>query len=267
MTANPIAIIEAVRRHAERITIFCQAGQIKVPPDFRGAFAYLERSVVAVRAPRPGGIFHPKVWVIRFVGPGEEIRYRFLCLSRNLTFDRSWDTVLRLDGKATGSPQPISQPLAEFVRSLPGSPSPRSLRTRCRDPRPCHRGGDGRMGIAAGRDPPGTTLATRPRRRRTLAFPGRELATIGDGPVHGARVHRALHQARPRRHRGQSARDARCHWGRSARPPRASMRPSLGRRIGSRRSRRRTRPTTSAAEPRRSAVGASRPSCQALRRR
>lgn len=128
MTANPIAIIEAVRRHAERITIFCQAGQIKVPADFRGAFAYLERSVVAVKAPRPGGIFHPKVWVIRFTGPDEEVRYRFLCLSRNLTFDRSWDTVLRLDGRATGTPRSISQTLAAFVRALPGlavTPVPR----------------------------------------------------------------------------------------------------------------------------------------------
>ena len=65
MTANPIAIIEAVRRHAERITIFCQAGQIKVPPDFRGAFAYLERSVIAVKAPQTRrdlpseGVGHP----------------------------------------------------------------------------------------------------------------------------------------------------------------------------------------------------------------
>ncbi len=120
MAANPMAVLEAVRRHAERITVFCQAGEIKVPADFRTAFAYLEPSVVPVRAPRRGGIFHPKVWVIRYVGPAGDLSYRLLCLSRNLTFDRSWDTVLRLDGRPTNSQQPISAPLAEFVRALPG---------------------------------------------------------------------------------------------------------------------------------------------------
>ena len=105
IAANPIAVLESVRRFADRITVFTQAGQIKVPPAFRAAYAYLERSVVPVKAPRPGGIFHPKVWVIRFAAPDGDVRLRFLCLSRNLTFDRSWDTVLRLDGRPTGSGQ------------------------------------------------------------------------------------------------------------------------------------------------------------------
>jgi len=48
------------------------------------------------------------------------LRYRFLCLSRNLTFDRSWDTVLRLDGEIeTGDPGPDASPLAAFIRTLP----------------------------------------------------------------------------------------------------------------------------------------------------
>jgi hypothetical protein len=116
--ANPVAVVEAVRRHAQRTTVFAQAGEIRVPP-FRPALAYLESAVVPVRAPRPGGIFHPKIWVMRFVGGGDA-RYRFLCLSRNLTFDRSWDTILRLDGTATTAPDERSRPLAEFVAALPG---------------------------------------------------------------------------------------------------------------------------------------------------
>ena len=118
--ANPIAVLEAVRRHAGRVTVFAQAGEIKVPTAFRGAYAYLERSVVAVQPPRPGGIFHPKVWYIRYRSPSGETAYRFLCLSRNLTLDRAWDTVLRLDGRPTAKPTTLSKPLAEFIRSLPG---------------------------------------------------------------------------------------------------------------------------------------------------
>jgi len=126
--ANPIAVLEAVRRHAGRITVFSQAGQVKVPAGFRASYAYLEEAVVPVRAPRAGGIFHPKVWVIRFVAPDGERRYRFLCLSRNLTFDRSWDTVLRLDGRPTDEVRDVSAPLGAFLEHLPamtvGSLSP-----------------------------------------------------------------------------------------------------------------------------------------------
>jgi hypothetical protein len=120
IAANPVAVLESVRRFANRIDVFTQAGLIRVPPAFRAAYAFLERSVIPVAAPRPGGIFHPKIWVIRFVASDGDVRIRFLCLSRNLTFDRSWDTVLRLDGHPTDAPTELSSPIADFVRALPG---------------------------------------------------------------------------------------------------------------------------------------------------
>jgi hypothetical protein len=48
--------------------------------------------------------------------------YRILCLSRNLTFDRAWDTCLCLEGRLTGRKRGYARnaPLAEFLRSLPG---------------------------------------------------------------------------------------------------------------------------------------------------
>ncbi len=35
LVADPIALLEAVRRNADRIDIFCQAGQIAVPREHR----------------------------------------------------------------------------------------------------------------------------------------------------------------------------------------------------------------------------------------
>src|SRR3954453_14757886 len=48
----PVALLAAVRQHAERIDLFCQAGQIAVPREYRRVAAYLEDSVheVAVAA-------------------------------------------------------------------------------------------------------------------------------------------------------------------------------------------------------------------------
>lgn len=106
-TTDPVALLEAVRRNADRIDIFCQAGLIGLPSQYRPIVSYLESSVHEVTAPRAGAIFHPKVWLIRYRrtddAPGEHMplkRHRLLCLSRNLTFDRSWDTILRLEGEA-----------------------------------------------------------------------------------------------------------------------------------------------------------------------
>ncbi len=47
--------------------------------------------------------------------------YRLLCLSRNLTFDRSWDTVLVLDGELTGRKNASgpNNPLGAFFAALP----------------------------------------------------------------------------------------------------------------------------------------------------
>jgi hypothetical protein len=99
LASDPVSMLQAVREHAKRITVFTQAGQIAVPPPGQDLLVFLEGSVYPVVPPDAEAIFHPKVWLLRFrdLDTGT-VTIRFLCLSRNLTFDRSWDTVLRLDG-------------------------------------------------------------------------------------------------------------------------------------------------------------------------
>jgi hypothetical protein len=120
LDVDPIALLESVRRHADQIDIFCQAGQIAPMKEHRPIIAYLERSVHGVVPPNPDAIFHPKVWLLRYRSALGEFSYRFLCLSRNLTFDRCWDTLLRLDGEAKpGGEGPDTTPIADFIRTLP----------------------------------------------------------------------------------------------------------------------------------------------------
>lgn len=120
--ANPLAVLESLRRCRDRFTIFAQAGQTQLPREYPQLLALLENVVVPVRAPDPEGVFHPKVWVVRFMDAKEQVAYRVLCLSRNLTFNRCWDTVVSLDGTLTGkrSGNPANRPLADFVGRLPG---------------------------------------------------------------------------------------------------------------------------------------------------
>lgn len=116
-----LAVLRAVREHAERLTVFCDAGCIGL---HRGAYrqllTYLEDAVVPVQAPK-GGAFHPKLWVLRFVAPREPDRIRVIVPSRNLTLDQSWDTMLVLEGELTDRTRAFADnnPLGELVEALP----------------------------------------------------------------------------------------------------------------------------------------------------
>ena len=116
---DPIAILDAVRRAADRVDIFAQAGQIVAPRQASDLVAFLEPMVHPVTAKRSGGLFHPKVWILEY-SRGTDRAYRLLCSSRNLTADRSWDMVVRLDGTPTDVPQPASTPARDFLAALPG---------------------------------------------------------------------------------------------------------------------------------------------------
>jgi hypothetical protein len=119
--ADPVLLLEALRRHAEKITLFCQAGAIRVPRPGQGLLAFLERSVVDVQARREGGIFHPKIWVLAFEADDKPAVYRVLCLSSNLTFARAWDTCLRLEGQLVEGQDTDerNEPFAELILALP----------------------------------------------------------------------------------------------------------------------------------------------------
>jgi hypothetical protein len=120
---EPVASLEAVRRYADRLTVFCQAGATAATEEPPIVASWLEDVVVPVTAPA-GGVFHPKVWVARYRSSEADARpkYRMLCASRNLTFDRCWDTVLILDGalSSRGGVVKETRPLADFVAALPG---------------------------------------------------------------------------------------------------------------------------------------------------
>ena len=128
--AEPLPLLESARRYADRITVFCQGGRTGVPRAAQPALAFIEDSVIEVFPPegnRSGGIFHPKVWALRFVAreeaSGPPARYRLVCQSRNLTFDASWDVSLVLDGELAEESEPagpVNGPLADFFETLPG---------------------------------------------------------------------------------------------------------------------------------------------------
>lgn len=117
---DPIRLLESLRRLSDRLSVYVDRNGIKIPSENKVLCPLLEPMIKQVEAPR-GGVFHPKIWVLRFIQPelDELPLIRLLVLSRNITYDRSWDISLQLDGRPGGRFVAANRPLGEFLRSLP----------------------------------------------------------------------------------------------------------------------------------------------------
>lgn len=124
---NPICLLEALRSTGDKVALFCEGGQIHLPGNVTPLYVLLEKMVFQVATKAKKGItnypsFHPKFWLIRYVNEEKEVRFRVVVLSRNLTFDRSWDVSFYMDGEIgdeTNKNQPVSDFLKYLMKQLP----------------------------------------------------------------------------------------------------------------------------------------------------
>ena len=121
LLVDPLQLHQALREAGDRVHVFVDRTGIATPRSARPLYSMLESSVHPVRAPN-GGIFHPKVWVARFAAMDEtaEDLLRVAILSRNLTFDRSWDVALASEALFRSRRYvEASRPLHDFMGALP----------------------------------------------------------------------------------------------------------------------------------------------------
>lgn len=117
---DPAVLLDSVRSISQRLAVFHHEGGISLPQRPHLLFGLMEDSVFAARSATQGAAFHPKLWLLRFVSEDtSETLLRAVVLSRNLTFDRAWDTVLCLEGVPRRARVDESKPLAALVASLP----------------------------------------------------------------------------------------------------------------------------------------------------
>ena len=122
-----LAVLDGLKRTAGNLSIFHQQGRILAPRGKRILYSLLEDSVFRASAPR-GGIFHPKVWLLRFLPEGGETDadpaereplIRLAVLSRNLTADPSWDVSLTVEGRPQTDEVDGNEGLVRLLRHLP----------------------------------------------------------------------------------------------------------------------------------------------------
>jgi len=120
-------VLGAIEQTTNKLHIYCQKGKIKVPRKFNYLFAYLEDSITEITPPSYVSSFHPKVWVLRFE-KRPTIKYRVIVLSRNLTFDRSWDLAFYFEGALTNQIDKSNEPLVDFISHLFTKKCPKGFR-------------------------------------------------------------------------------------------------------------------------------------------
>jgi len=120
---NPICMLNALQKVSDRLILFCEAGQIKAPSRPTALSVLLEKIVVEVALPKDKGTgrypaFHPKTWMLSYINSEGDRKYRFVVMSRNLTFDRSWDISFAMDSSKKVRQKRKSTPICNFLEYL-----------------------------------------------------------------------------------------------------------------------------------------------------
>ena len=120
---NPIGMLNALHKVSDKIVLFCEAGQIKVPTKPTPLSILLEKMVVEVALQKDRQLgrypsFHPKTWVLSYVNGEGDKKYRFVVMSRNLTFDRSWDISFAMDSNESVRQKKKTKPICDFLDYL-----------------------------------------------------------------------------------------------------------------------------------------------------
>lgn len=114
---NRIFLLRELRKTSDKIALFCESGMIHFPKKISPLYILLENIVFQV-TPKKGFSFHPKFWLLKYIDENEEILYRLIVLSRNLTSDRSWDISFSMDGKKSENPTDKNNPIIDFINYL-----------------------------------------------------------------------------------------------------------------------------------------------------
>ena len=120
---NPICMLNALQKVSDKMVVFCEAGQIKSPGKSNKLFLMLEKMIAQVALPpdkktHKYGAFHPKTWLLEYINREGDKSYRFVVMSRNLTFDHSWDVACALDGRIGDSRDVKAKPIVDFLQFL-----------------------------------------------------------------------------------------------------------------------------------------------------
>jgi hypothetical protein len=122
---NAPAVLTTVARLRSRLRVYVNGGSLHLPATTNRLFALYDR----ILRPKTmeGGVFHPKVWALRFdpvVCPerhGVEPTYRLLTASRNVTDSGCWELGALFEGTRRAGTQKFGSDVSAFCRKVAAS--------------------------------------------------------------------------------------------------------------------------------------------------
>jgi hypothetical protein len=120
VTEDNFQILEAIQNLQKHLKIYCHMGKIALPKtNSIRLLAFIEKCVTEIDPKTAYESFHPKVWVLRFKeNDSKEIIYRLIVMSRNLTFDKSYDIAYWMEGKPSKNNNTENSELVKLLTKL-----------------------------------------------------------------------------------------------------------------------------------------------------
>ena len=120
---NKVSTFTALRNLSKKMIVFCDPGQIKELKGLNKDFAILlENMIIPVNLPKDKNgdypAFHPKMWLLQFVDEEGNHKYRFISLSRNISYDRCYDVTIAMDSSDNHQKTRRTKPIIEFLEYL-----------------------------------------------------------------------------------------------------------------------------------------------------
>jgi len=121
LVKDPIALFLSLKDTTKKIDVFCQLGGIHDNVKSEKLYRFVEGCIHQINLPN-GKSFHPKIWIVRYDHKSKPAIYKIIVLSRNLTFDCSWDMIVGLEGEVHPTlfniDKKTNQPVADFINFL-----------------------------------------------------------------------------------------------------------------------------------------------------
>ena len=113
-------VLESIQNLQKHLKLFCHKGKISLPKSTSlSLLSFVENCVIEVMPGNAYQSFHPKVWVLRFkASTNQDVLYRVIVMSRNLTFDKSYDIAFWMEGKPKGGKKSENKELVELLNGL-----------------------------------------------------------------------------------------------------------------------------------------------------
>lgn len=96
----------ALSEAKDKVLVFFEKGKVRSSKEYNRLYSQIESNIVEVDLEGDDyPSFHPKLWILRFEDEKNRsrVKYRVCVLSRNVSFDSSWDVAGALEGEFDGS--------------------------------------------------------------------------------------------------------------------------------------------------------------------